>query len=117
MQDAKFGTSTGVSAADRAKTVLALCSPDSKAEEFRRPGHVFPLKYRNGGVLRRAGHTEASVDLVALAGLTPVSLLSALVDANDGSMASLPRLTNLALEHNIPIVSITDLIRYELMSD
>lgn len=84
---------------------------DSKSEDFRRPGHVFPLKYRNGGVLRRAGHTEASVDLVTLAGLSPVSVLSALVDEVDGSMASLPSLRNLALEHSLPIVSITDLIR------
>lgn len=110
--DAKTGTSTGVSASERAKTVLALSSPESKPEEFRRPGHVFPLKYRNGGVLRRAGHTEASVDLVSLAGLQPVSVLSAIVDAGDGSIASLPSLRKLALEHSIPIVSITDLIRY-----
>ncbi|QHN96113.1 hypothetical protein HN51_042874 [Arachis hypogaea] len=110
--DAKFGTSTGVSAADRAKTVLALSSPESNSEDFRKPGHVFPLKYRNGGVLRRAGHTEASVDLVSLAGLPPVSVLSALVNDEDGSMSSLPTLTNLALEYNFPIVSITDLIRY-----
>ncbi|MED6181849.1 Monofunctional riboflavin biosynthesis protein RIBA 3, chloroplastic [Stylosanthes scabra] len=110
--DGKFGTSTGVSAADRAKTVLALSSAESKSEDFRKPGHVFPLKYRNGGVLRRAGHTEASVDLVSLAGLPPVSVLSALLDDEDGSMSSLPTLRNLALEYNFPIVSITDLIRY-----
>ncbi|XP_027341847.1 monofunctional riboflavin biosynthesis protein RIBA 3, chloroplastic isoform X2 [Abrus precatorius] len=110
--DAKYGTSTGVSAADRAKTVLALSSPESKSEDFRKPGHVFPLKYRNGGVLRRAGHTEASVDLVALAGLPPVSVLSALLGENDGSIASLPKLRKLAWEYNLPIVSITDLIRY-----
>ncbi|XP_012064968.1 monofunctional riboflavin biosynthesis protein RIBA 3, chloroplastic isoform X2 [Jatropha curcas] len=110
--DVKMGTSTGVSAADRAKTVLALSSPESKPEDFRRPGHVFPLKYRNGGVLRRAGHTEASVDLVMLAGLQPISVLSAIVDSHDGSMASLPSLRKLALEHNISVVSITDLIRY-----
>ncbi|AES67572.2 putative GTP cyclohydrolase II [Medicago truncatula] len=110
--DAKFGTSTGVSAADRAKTILALSSPESKSEDLRKPGHVFPLKYRNGGVLRRAGHTEASVDLVALAGLPPFSVLTALVDVEDGNMASLPNLKNLALEYNLPIVSITDLIRY-----
>ncbi|KAE9600632.1 putative GTP cyclohydrolase II [Lupinus albus] len=110
--DAKFGTSTGVSAADRAKTVVALASPESKSEEFRKPGHVFPLKYINGGVLRRAGHTEASVDLVALAGLPPFSVLSALVDEDDGSIASLPNLIKLTLKYNIPIVSITDLIRY-----
>ncbi|GMY10769.1 monofunctional riboflavin biosynthesis protein RIBA 3, chloroplastic isoform X1 [Fagus crenata] len=110
--DAMTGTSTGVSASDRAKTVLALSSPESKPEDFRRPGHVFPLKYRNGGVLRRAGHTEASVDLVSLAGLRPVSVLSAVVDADDGSMVSLPGLRKLALGYSIPIVSITDLIRY-----
>lgn len=72
---------------------------------------MFPLKYRNGGVLRRAGHTEASVDLVMLAGLQPISVLSAIVDADDGSMSSLTNLRKLALEHSIPLVSITDLIR------
>ncbi|XP_057473424.1 monofunctional riboflavin biosynthesis protein RIBA 3, chloroplastic-like isoform X1 [Actinidia eriantha] len=110
--DAKAGTSTGVSASDRAKTVFALSSPNSTPEDFRRPGHVFPLKYRNGGVLRRAGHTEASVDLIMLAGLPPISVISAVVDADDGSMASLPNLRKLAMEHSIPIVSIADLIRY-----
>ncbi|XP_027087823.1 monofunctional riboflavin biosynthesis protein RIBA 3, chloroplastic [Coffea eugenioides] len=110
--DARVGTTTGVSASDRAKTVLALSSPSSRPEDFRRPGHVFPLKHRNGGVLRRAGHTEASVDLVMLAGLRPTSVLSAVVDGEDGSIASLPCLRKLALEQNIPIVSITDLIRY-----
>ncbi|CAI0475150.1 unnamed protein product [Linum tenue] len=110
--DAKSGTLTGVSAADRAKTVLALASAESNPRDFRKPGHVFPLKYRNGGVLRRAGHTEASVDLVMLAGLRPVSVISAIVDPEDGSIASLANLRNLASAHNIPIVSITDLIRY-----
>ncbi|KAF9596583.1 hypothetical protein IFM89_012706 [Coptis chinensis] len=88
--DAKVGVSTGVSASDRAKTVLALSSSHSKPEDFRRPGHVFPLMYRNGGVLSRAGHTEASVDLVSLAGLPPISALSAIIDAEDGSIARLP---------------------------
>ncbi|EYU18930.1 hypothetical protein MIMGU_mgv1a004646mg [Erythranthe guttata] len=110
--DAKVGTSTGVSASDRAKTVLALASSESRADDFVRPGHVFPLKYKNGGVLRRAGPTEASVDLVTLAGLRPVSVLSAVVDSEDGSIASMAVLRNLASEHSIPIVSITDLIRY-----
>ncbi|OMO91344.1 3,4-dihydroxy-2-butanone 4-phosphate synthase, RibB [Corchorus olitorius] len=110
--DAKTGTSTGVSASDRAKTVLALSSPDSNPNDFRKPGHIFPLKYRNGGVLRRAGHTEASVDLIMLTGLRPVSVLSTVIDPADGSIASLPFLRKLALEHSIPIVSITDLIRY-----
>lgn len=113
-QDARVGTSTGVSAADRAKTILTLSSPDSKAGDFRRPGHVFPLKYRNGGVLERAGHTEASVDLVALAGLRPVSLLSTILDTDDGSIASLRALKKMAKQYGLPIVSITDLIRYVL---
>ncbi|CAN1847025.1 Monofunctional riboflavin biosynthesis protein RIBA 3, chloroplastic [Linum perenne] len=110
--DAKAGTMTGVSAADRARTVLALASANSRPEDFRKPGHVFPLKYRNGGVLRRAGHTEASVDLVMLAGLRPISVLSAIVESGDGSIASLASLKSLAEEHKVPIVSITDLIRY-----
>jgi len=110
--DARAGISTGVSAADRAKTIFTLASPDSKPSDLRRPGHIFPLKYRNGGVLKRAGHTEASVDLVALAGLRPVSVLSTVMDPNDGSMAGMTVLQQMAMEHDIPIVSITDLIRY-----
>lgn len=106
-----MGVSTGVSASDRAKTILALSSLDSKPEDFSRPGHVFPLKYRSGGVLRRVGHTEASVDLVSLAGLRPVSVLSAIVNAEDGSLASLPYLRKLAEKHSLPTISITDLIR------
>ncbi|KAL6841318.1 hypothetical protein ACP4OV_028836 [Aristida adscensionis] len=110
--DARVGVSTGVSAADRAKTILTLASPDSKPSDLRRPGHIFPLKYRNGGVLKRAGHTEASVDLVALAGLRPVSVLSTVIDPKDGSMAGITVLQQMALEHDLPIVSIADLIRY-----
>ncbi|KAL5708247.1 Monofunctional riboflavin biosynthesis protein RIBA 3 [Ranunculus cassubicifolius] len=110
--DAKVGVSTGVSAADRAKTVILLASPQSKPEDFRRPGHVFPLMYRNGGVLSRFGHTEASVDLVSLAGLPPISVLSAIVDVEDGSIAHLPHLRKMGKEFGLPIVSITDLVRY-----
>ncbi|EAY98322.1 hypothetical protein OsI_20232 [Oryza sativa Indica Group] len=110
--DARVGISTGISAADRAKTIFTLASPDSKPTDLRRPGHIFPLKYRNGGVLKRAGHTEASVDLVALAGLRPVSVLSTVINPVDGSMAGMPVLKQMALEHDIPIVSIADLIRY-----
>lgn len=111
--DVKAGTSVGISAADRAKTVRALSSPTTRPEDFVRPGHVFPLKYRNGGVLRRAGHTEASVDLVILAGFNPsVSLISAIVDPEDASIASMSCLRKLSLDHNIPIISIADLIRY-----
>ena len=107
-----MGISTGISAADRAKTIFTLASPDSKPTDLRRPGHIFPLKYRNGGVLKRAGHTEASVDLVALAGLRPVSVLSTVINPVDGSMAGMPVLKQMALEHDIPIVSIADLVRF-----
>ncbi|XP_057855861.2 probable bifunctional riboflavin biosynthesis protein RIBA 1, chloroplastic [Cryptomeria japonica] len=109
--DAKVGISTGISAADRANTVLALASSDSKAEDLRRPGHVFPVRYKKGGVLKRAGHTEASVDLVSLAGLKPVSVLSQVV-VDDGSIDRLTRLNKFAMEYNLPIISIADLMRY-----
>jgi 3,4-dihydroxy 2-butanone 4-phosphate synthase/GTP cyclohydrolase II len=111
LQDARVGISTGVSAADRAKTILTLASPDSKPSDLRRPGHIFPLKYRNGGVLKRAGHTEASVDLVSLAGFRPVSILSTVMDPRDGSLAGITVLQQMAMEHDIPIISIADLIR------
>ncbi|KAJ8544009.1 hypothetical protein K7X08_025627 [Anisodus acutangulus] len=111
--DAKYGTTTGVSARDRAKTVLTLASGDSKPEDFNQPGHIFPLKYREGGVLKRAGHTEASVDLAVLAGLDPVAVLCEIVD-DDGSMARLPRLRQFAEAGNLKILSIADLIRYRM---
>ncbi|KAK1352504.1 GTP cyclohydrolase II [Heracleum sosnowskyi] len=114
--DAKKGTTTGVSARDRATTILTLASKDSKAEDFNRPGHIFPLRYREGGVLKRAGHTEASVDLTVLAGLEPVSVLCEIVD-EDGSMARLPKLQEFAKKENIKIVSIADLIRYRRKRD
>ncbi|XP_078443117.1 putative bifunctional riboflavin biosynthesis protein RIBA 1, chloroplastic [Wolffia australiana] len=110
--DVKHGTTTGVSAKDRAKTILALASPASKAEDFNRPGHIFPLKYREGGVLKRSGHTEASVDLAILAGLPPMAVLCEIVDDDDGSMARLPKLREFALKQNLKIISIADLIRY-----
>ncbi|KAL2343820.1 hypothetical protein Fmac_005105 [Flemingia macrophylla] len=114
--DAKHGTTTGVSAHDRATTVLALASKDSKPSDFNRPGHIFPLKYREGGVLKRAGHTEASVDLAMLAGLNPVAVLCEIVD-DDGSMARLPKLRQFAERENLKIVSIADLIRYRRKRD
>ncbi|KAG1366552.1 Bifunctional riboflavin biosynthesis protein RIBA 1, chloroplastic [Cocos nucifera] len=115
--DAKEGTTTGVSAKDRAKTILALACPTSKPEDFNRPGHVFPLKYREGGVLKRAGHTEASVDLTMLAGLPPVAVLCEIVDNDDGSMARLPQLREFARRENLKIISIADLIRYRRKRD
>ncbi|XVF67250.1 hypothetical protein PTKIN_Ptkin10aG0105500 [Pterospermum kingtungense] len=114
--DAKHGTTTGVSAHDRATTVLALASKDSKPEDFNRPGHIFPLKYREGGVLKRAGHTEASVDLAMLAGLDPVGVLCEVVD-DDGSMSRLPKLRPFAKRENLKIISIADLIRYRRKRD
>ncbi|XWS63121.1 hypothetical protein CRYUN_Cryun06bG0069200 [Craigia yunnanensis] len=114
--DAKHGTTTGVSAHDRATTVLALASKDSKPEDFNRPGHIFPLKYMEGGVLKRAGHIEASVDLAMLAGLDPVAFLCEVVD-DDGSMARLPKLRQFAERENLKIISIADLIRYRRKRD
>lgn len=114
--DAKYGTTTGVSAEDRAKTILDLASESSRPEDFNRPGHIFPLRYREGGVLKRAGHTEASVDLSVLAGLEPVAVLCEIVD-DDGSMARLPRLQEFAKEHDLKIVSIADLIRFRRKRD
>lgn len=105
------GTTTGISAADRTKTVLALADPTSVATEFRRPGHVFPLRAREGGVLKRAGHTEAASDLAALAGLEPVGVLCEIVNP-DYSMARLPQLLDFAKKYSIPIITIADLIRY-----
>ncbi|KAL2931144.1 Bifunctional riboflavin biosynthesis protein RIBA 1 chloroplastic [Bienertia sinuspersici] len=92
-----------VSAKDHAITVKALASGDSNPEDFNRPGHIFPLKYREGGVLKRAGHTEASVDLAMLAGLNPVAVICEIVD-DDGSMARLPRLQEFAKKENLKII-------------
>ncbi|KAK7399591.1 hypothetical protein VNO78_10776 [Psophocarpus tetragonolobus] len=109
--DAKLGTTTGVSAQDRATTILKLASRNSRHDDFNRPGHIFPLKYREGGVLKRPGHTEASVDLAVLAGLEPAAVLCEIVD-DDGSMARLPKLHQMAKQENLKIISIADLIRY-----
>ena len=102
---------TGVSAADRARTFRALAEADTRAEELRRPGHVFPLRARDGGVLVRAGHTEAAVDLMALAGEAPVAVIGEIV-APDGSMSRGEQLRSFAAEHGLPILAIADLVRY-----
>ncbi len=109
--DARAGTTTGISAADRAATVRALVDPQTKPWDLARPGHVFPLRYADGGVLRRAGHTEASVDLARLAGLYPAGVLCEVVN-EDGTMARMPDLQRFAQEHGLLIVSIADLIAY-----
>ena len=109
--DARRGITTGISAADRAHTIKVLADSATEPYELTRPGHVFPLRAVDGGVLRRAGHTEAAVDLATLAGLTPAGVISEIVD-DDGSMARLPRLLEFAAEHGLAIVSIADLVAY-----
>ena len=110
------GCTTGVSAADRAATLQALSNPNSKPETFGRPGHIFPLRAKNKGVLQRAGHTEASIDLARLAGLFPAAVLIEIMN-EDGSMARLPELINIAKEFGLKIVSIADLIAYRLKTE
>ncbi|MCS7262961.1 MAG: bifunctional 3,4-dihydroxy-2-butanone-4-phosphate synthase/GTP cyclohydrolase II [Aquificaceae bacterium] len=109
----KFGTTTGISAFDRATTIRLAVSPDAKPSDFVRPGHVFPLRAKPGGVLERAGHTEASVDLARLAGLYPAGVICEIMK-DDGTMARLPDLMEFAKVHRIKIITIADLIRYRL---
>src|SRR5918997_4091783 len=105
--DAVSGVSTGISACDRAATVQALVDPSTRPNDLSRPGHVFPLRYSEGGVLRRAGHTEAAVDLARLAGLDPAGVLCEVVK-EDGTVARLPELLDFAAQHGLTIVSIAD---------
>lgn len=109
--DARDGTTTGISAADRARTIEVLLDPAAKPHDLARPGHIFPLRYVSGGVLRRAGHTEASVDLARLAGLAPAGVVCEVVN-EDGSMARLPDLERFASQHDLLLISIADLIAY-----
>jgi 3,4-dihydroxy 2-butanone 4-phosphate synthase/GTP cyclohydrolase II len=111
--EARDRTTTGISAADRAATVHALIDPGTRPEDLLRPGHTFPLRARNGGVLKRAGHTEASVDLARLAGLYPAAVICEVMDT-DGSMARLPRLLAVAREHRLAVVTVRDLIAYRM---
>ena len=110
------GCSTGVSTADRAATIKALADPASKPETFARPGHINPLYAQDNGVLRRAGHTEASIDLARLAGLYPAAALIEIMN-EDGTMARMPQLVEIAKEHNLKIISIKDLIEYRLKKE
>jgi 3,4-dihydroxy 2-butanone 4-phosphate synthase/GTP cyclohydrolase II len=109
--DAIEGRSTGISAADRAHTIRLLSSPDTKPTDFSRPGHVVPLRAKAGGVLRRPGHTEASIDLAVLAGLRPAGVLCEMVN-DDGTMMRRPDLERFAAEHDLALISIADLIAY-----
>jgi 3,4-dihydroxy 2-butanone 4-phosphate synthase/GTP cyclohydrolase II len=110
--DYRHGTTTGISSHDRAATINALINPETRPTDLNRPGHIFPLRYRPGGVLKRAGHTEATVDLSRLAGKYPSGVLCEIVTADKSDMARLPELTEFAKKFNLPIVSIADLIRY-----
>jgi 3,4-dihydroxy 2-butanone 4-phosphate synthase/GTP cyclohydrolase II len=109
--DARTGVSTGISAADRAHTIALLANPATGPHDLVRPGHVFPLRAREGGVLQRAGHTEAAVDLARLAGLAPAGVICEIANP-DGTMARLPELLAFSAQHGFPIVSIAELIRY-----
>ena len=110
------GCSTGISAHDRAKTVQALINPATRPEDLGRPGHIFPLKAKTGGVLRRAGHTEATIDLARLAGFEPAGVLVEIMN-EDGSMARLPQLMEIAKKFDLKIISIKDLIEYRLKQE
>jgi 3,4-dihydroxy 2-butanone 4-phosphate synthase/GTP cyclohydrolase II len=109
--DYKYGTTSGISAADRALTLRKLADPSSQADDFHRPGHIFPLRARRGGVLERPGHTEAAHDLAAMAGLQPVGVLCEIVN-DDGSMARRPDLFKFASVHGLKIISIADMKAY-----
>src|SRR5215204_4245343 len=110
------GCTTGISAHDRAKTIQALINPDTKPEDLGKPGHIFPLRAKKGGVLRRAGHTEAAVDLARLARLEPSGVLVEIMN-EDGSMARLPELREIAKKFDLKLISIKSLIEYRLKSD
>ncbi|HIL57470.1 MAG TPA: bifunctional 3,4-dihydroxy-2-butanone-4-phosphate synthase/GTP cyclohydrolase II [Rhodothermales bacterium] len=114
--DYRHETTTGISAADRAATIRALASPEAKPTDFARPGHIFPLRATPGGVLRRAGHTEAAVDLARLAGLRPAGVLIEILN-EDGTMARVPDLRTFADRHGLPLVTIQDLIAYRMQNE
>src|SRR6478609_7953726 len=110
------GCTTGISASDRSKTIKALVDPSTKPEELGRPGHIFPLRAKPGGVLRRVGHTEAAIDLARLAGFKPAGVLVEILN-EDGSMARLPQLRVIADKFKLKLVSIKDLITYRLSTE
>ena len=109
--DSRQGTTTGVSATDRTKTILTLLDPKTRPEDLCRPGHIFPLRYKEGGVLKRAGHTEAAVDLALMAHLYPAGVIGELIN-DDGSMMRLPELMQFAQKYGIPIITVADIVRY-----
>lgn len=114
--DAIKGTTTGISAYDRAETIRAILDPETRPEDLARPGHIFPLRAQEGGVLRRAGHTEAAVDLARLAGLYPAGVLCEIMD-EDGRMARLPKLRRIARRFGLKLVTVRDLIQYRMRQE
>lgn len=114
--DARKGTTTGVSAADRAKTIKVAIARDTAPRDLSRPGHVFPLRARPGGVLVRSGHTEAAVDLSRIAGLPPAGVICEILN-DDGTMARVPQLSKFARKHGLPMITIADLIRYRMRNE
>jgi 3,4-dihydroxy 2-butanone 4-phosphate synthase/GTP cyclohydrolase II len=115
--DYRHGTTTGISASDRANTIGALIDPSTRPNDLNRPGHIFPLRYRTGGVLKRAGHTEATVDLCRAAGLSSAGVLCEIVTEDKSEMARLPDLERFAKKHDLPLISIADLIRYRRQNE
>ncbi len=115
--DYRHDTTTGISAYDRAATVLAMVNPSTRPGDLARPGHILPLEAREGGVLKRAGHTEATVDLARMAGLYPAGILCEIVDENKLGMARQPELRRFAREHDLHMISIADLIRYRRQTE
>jgi 3,4-dihydroxy 2-butanone 4-phosphate synthase/GTP cyclohydrolase II len=115
--DYRHGTTTGISAADRARTIRALAAPVSQAADFARPGHIFPLRYSEGGVLTRAGHTEATIDLVRLAGLPMLTGILVEIVNDDGTMKRGAQLIAFAREHGLKVGTIADLIRYRMKTE
>ena len=114
--DAREGVTTGISAADRTRTILAAIDPECRPEDLARPGHVFPLRAREGGVLVRAGQTEASVDLARLAGLAPAGVICEVMN-DDGTMARVPQLREFCVRHGLKMISVADLIRHRMKTE
>jgi 3,4-dihydroxy 2-butanone 4-phosphate synthase / GTP cyclohydrolase II len=114
--DAKVGVTTGISASDRAITILTAIDPKTRPQDLARPGHMFPLRARNGGVLVRAGQTEASVDLARIAGLNPAGVICEIMN-EDGTMARVPQLIEFCREHNLKMLTVADLIRYRMQHE
>src|SRR5881409_4120615 len=114
--DARLGVTTGISASDRAVTILTSIDPKTKPQDLARPGHIFPLRARHGGVLVRAGQTEASVDLARIAGLYPAGVICEIMN-EDGTMARVPQLAKVAKRHGLLLITIADLIKYRIRTE